>query len=186
MAEKFKRCSNCHVYYVNSGPLQADSSPTIWSHGTNLWTLEWTRDPPPGAPSQLLWAGIENTGQSVTHSVLTPALRVLKTHFGANLGWEIYVGDNVQLRIFVFALFHLWFIQAILTTRNSCQKDQPVQCVQFALGRAELDKISPERSGMVLQGTILCYIQYDKALFLCRIPFSSSSSRTFRFHWTWA
>ena len=76
-----------------------------------------------------------------------------------------------------------------MTTRNSCQKDQPgliTQCVQFALDRAELDKISPERSGMVLQGTILCHIQYDRALFLCRIPFSSSSSGTFRFHWTWA
>ena len=102
MAEKFKRCSSCHVYYVNSGPLQADSSPTIWSHGTNLWTLEWTRDPPPGVASQLLWAGIENTGQSVSHSVPTPALRVHKTHLGANLGARNLCGKILEL--FVFSL----------------------------------------------------------------------------------
>ena len=59
-------------------------------------------DPPPGSGSQPLWAGIENTGQSVSHSVPTPALRVPKTHLGANLGARNLCGKILEL--FVFSL----------------------------------------------------------------------------------
>ena len=91
----FKWCNKCIVYDVSwrLDPCKLTLVP-------HLVSRDKFGDPPPGAASQPLWAGIENTGQSVSHSVLTPALRVPKTHLEANLGVRNLCGRILELFVF--------------------------------------------------------------------------------------
>ena len=129
---QFRWCSKSSVYYVNWGGDPLTLVPPLGLTG-QIWGLRWCNksivyyvnwggdpckstlvphlvsrdkfgDPPVSAASQPLWAGIENTGQSVSHSVLTPALRVPKTHLGANLGVRNLCGRILE--VFVFSLTH--------------------------------------------------------------------------------
>ena len=91
----FKWCNKSIVYDVSWG-----LDPCKLTLVPHLVSRDKFGDPPPGAASQPLWAGIENTGQSVSHSVLTPALRVPKTHLGANLGVRNLCGRILELFVF--------------------------------------------------------------------------------------
>ena len=88
-------------------------------------------DPPPGSGSQPLWAGIENTGQSVSHSVPTPALRVPKTHLGANLGARNLCGKILEL--FVFSLAWTFMLIVMLSKLVRFNISCNTSCIKYKL-----------------------------------------------------